>query len=55
MSSVFGLTVDEALAQIMVAERIENEAERRAEIRKILTEVRSLGYHKGTEDARCDG
>jgi ribosomal protein S3 len=52
MSSRYGLTVDEALAQLMVAERIENEQERRAEFRRILNKVHSLSYHLGGEDER---
>lgn len=52
MSSRHGLTVDEALARIMEAERIDNELERRQAIRKILNDVRSLGYWDGGEDER---
>lgn len=52
MSSRFGLTVDEALAQIMTAERITDEQERRQEYRKILNKVNSLGYHNGGDDER---
>lgn len=52
MTSRYGLTVDQALAQIMAAERITDEAERRSEIRKILSSVRQLGYYDGSEDER---
>ena len=50
MSSRHGLTVDEALARVMEAERISDEAERREEIRRILDKVRTLGYYAGAED-----
>jgi hypothetical protein len=53
--SRYGLTVDEALARVMVAECIPDEAERRREIREILHEVRSLAYHEGSEEERCQG
>jgi hypothetical protein len=36
----------------MVAGRITDEAERRREIRRILDQVRSLGYYDGGEDER---
>jgi hypothetical protein len=48
-----GLTVDQALPQIMVAERIPDEAERRKEIRKILNEVHRYSYSLGGEEERC--
>lgn len=52
MSSRFGLTVDEALAQVESARRITDEEERRRVISKILNDVRLLGYHDGGEDER---
>lgn len=52
MASQFGLTVDQALAQLMTAERIADEQERRREYRKILRQVQSLGYHDGGDDER---
>jgi hypothetical protein len=54
MSSRFGLTVDEALARTIEAERISDEAERRKEIRRILDRVRSLGYYDGIEEERTN-
>lgn len=50
MTSRYGLTVDEALARLMAAERIADESERRKEYRKILSAVRQLGYHDGGDD-----
>jgi hypothetical protein len=50
MTTTYGLTVDQALARLMVAERITDEAERRREYRKILNDVRSHGYHEGSDD-----
>lgn len=52
MSSRYGLTPDEALAQIMVAERIADEQERRAEYRRILNDVRYLAYKDGGDEER---
>jgi hypothetical protein len=49
MSSRYGLTVDEALARVMEVERISDEAERRVEYCKILSNVASLSYHNGGE------
>ena len=48
----YGLTVDQAVALLMVAERITDEKERRAEFRKILNKVRSLAYRDGGDDVR---
>jgi hypothetical protein len=55
MTSHYGLTPDQALARVMLAERIPDEAERRAEYRKILHDVRLLGYHDGSEEERLSG
>ena len=56
VASSHGLTVDEALARIMEVDRLLGDvAERRKEYRKILTDVRRLGYHDGGEDERCSG
>ena len=50
MTSRYGLTVDQGVARIMEVERIPDEAERRKEYRKILRDVRQLGYHDGGEE-----
>jgi hypothetical protein len=55
MTSIHGLTPDEALAQVMILSRIEDEAERRSEIRKVLDKVRGLGYHDGYAEGFGDG
>ena len=48
----YGLTVDQAVALLMVAARITDENERRAEFRSILNKVRSLAYRDGGDDER---
>lgn len=49
------LTVDQGLAQVMLLIRIEDDAEKRREIRKVLTEVRSGGYETGHRDGWDEG
>jgi hypothetical protein len=55
MAVNYGLTVDQGVARLMLAERITDEAERRAEYRKILGGVRALGYGDGGEEERVSG
>lgn len=55
MTSRYGLTVDQAMARLKEAERITDEFLRLTEYQKILNGVRSLGYHDGSEEERCQG
>jgi hypothetical protein len=50
-----GLTVAQGLAQVMLLERIQDDAERRAEIRKVLEQVRSSGYAAGHSEGFEEG
>ena len=50
-----GLTVDQALAQVMLLFRVQDAAERRSEIRKVLEQVRSSGYAAGHSDGWEEG
>jgi hypothetical protein len=54
MSSRYGLTEDQALAQIMELDDMIDKDERRRSIYRILAKVRSLGYHDGSEDERIN-
>lgn len=47
--------MDEALDQIEAASEIIDAIERGQEFRKILSHVRALGYHDGSEEERCQG
>lgn len=53
--SSHGLTVDEALDKIEEASEITDAIERGKAFRKILMDVRSLAYHDGSEEERCQG
>jgi hypothetical protein len=48
------MTIDKALARIMEAGRIADEAERRSEIRKVLQNMDQDSWSRGSDDQRFE-